>query len=187
MDDILILAPTRWQLRGAVKVVNQTLGTLSLEKHPDKTFIGRIERGFDFLGYHFCPAGLAVAKQMIANFIEKASRLYEQERSTVSAAAALEMCVRRWLRWAEGGIRLAASGLASEKRKTASRRSMPHRYRGERSGCDHRAVFPLAPQPSKPIAPRPPANNGNAAGRGVVVTTQSDAGPATVCAIPEGV
>jgi len=22
-----------------------------LEKHPDKTFIGRIERGFDFLGY----------------------------------------------------------------------------------------------------------------------------------------
>jgi hypothetical protein len=29
MDDIL--APTRWQLRGAVKLVNQTLGTLSLE------------------------------------------------------------------------------------------------------------------------------------------------------------
>jgi len=48
MDDILILAPTRWQLRGAVKVVNQMLGTLGLEKHPDKTFIGMIERGFDF-------------------------------------------------------------------------------------------------------------------------------------------
>jgi hypothetical protein len=29
MDDIL--APTCWQLRGAVKLVNQTLGTLSLE------------------------------------------------------------------------------------------------------------------------------------------------------------
>ena len=76
MDDILILAPTRWQLRGAVKVVNQALGALRLEKHPDKTFIGRIERGFDFLGYHFGPAGLTVAKQTIANFIEKASRLY---------------------------------------------------------------------------------------------------------------
>jgi RNA-directed DNA polymerase len=36
MDDILILAPTRWQLRGAVKVVNQTLGALSLEKHPTR-------------------------------------------------------------------------------------------------------------------------------------------------------
>ena len=30
MDDILILAPTRWQLRGAVKVVNQTLGARPL-------------------------------------------------------------------------------------------------------------------------------------------------------------
>jgi hypothetical protein len=39
----------------------------------------RIERGFDFFGYHFSPAGLGVAKQTIANFIEKASRLYEQD------------------------------------------------------------------------------------------------------------
>jgi RNA-directed DNA polymerase len=71
MDDILILAPTHWQLRRAVKVVNQMLGALGLEKHPDKTFIGRIERGFDFLGYHFSRQGLAVAKQTMANFIEK--------------------------------------------------------------------------------------------------------------------
>jgi hypothetical protein len=54
-QNILILAPTHRQLRCAVKVVNQTLGSLNLEKHPDKTFIGRIERGFDFLGYHFSP------------------------------------------------------------------------------------------------------------------------------------
>ena len=103
MDDILILAPTRWQLRRAVKVVNQTLGALSLEKHPDKTFIGRIERGFDFLGYHFSPAGLTVAAKTIANFIEKASLLYEQKRSAVLAATALEMYVKRWVRWATGG------------------------------------------------------------------------------------
>ena len=49
--------PTHWQLCRAVKMVNQTLGALSLEKHPDKTFIGKIEPGFDFLGYHFSPAG----------------------------------------------------------------------------------------------------------------------------------
>jgi hypothetical protein len=42
----------------------------------DKTFIGRIERSF-------------------ANFIEKASRLYEQKRSAILAATALEMYVRR--------------------------------------------------------------------------------------------
>jgi hypothetical protein len=103
MDDILILAPTRWQLRGAVKVVNQILGTLRLEEHPDKTFIGRIERGFDFLGYDFSPAGLTVAAKTIANFIEKASRLYEQKRNAVLAAIALEMYVRRWVQWTMSG------------------------------------------------------------------------------------
>jgi hypothetical protein len=36
--------------RRAVGLVTQVLGSLRLEKHPDKTFIGRIERGFDFLG-----------------------------------------------------------------------------------------------------------------------------------------
>jgi RNA-directed DNA polymerase len=74
-----------------------------LEKHPDKTFIGRIERGFDFLGYHFSPAGLTVAAKTIANFIEKASRLYEQKRSAVLAATALEMYVRRWVQWTTSG------------------------------------------------------------------------------------
>ena len=47
MDDILVLAPTRWRLR---KAVNEVLGSLCLLKHPDKTFVGRTERGFDFLG-----------------------------------------------------------------------------------------------------------------------------------------
>ena len=79
MDDILVLAPTRWKIRKAVKVVNGMLGALGLEKHPDKTFIGRVERGFDFLGYHFSPAGLAVAEETVARFVARAIRLYEQE------------------------------------------------------------------------------------------------------------
>ena len=33
-----------------------------MDKHPEKTFIGRVECGFDFLGYHFSTAGLSVAK-----------------------------------------------------------------------------------------------------------------------------
>ena len=116
MDDILILAPTRWRLRRAVKVVNQTLGALSLEKHPDKTFIGKIERGFDFLGYHFSPAGLTVAMKTIENFIEKASRLYEQKRRAGSAATPLEMYARRWCRWA-----VAALGSSHNMDRTRSR------------------------------------------------------------------
>jgi hypothetical protein len=44
MDDWVILAPTRWSLRRAVRVVIETLRELRVEQHPDKTFIGRIER-----------------------------------------------------------------------------------------------------------------------------------------------
>jgi hypothetical protein len=78
MDDILILAPTRWKLRKAIRVMNQTFDELKLEQHPDKTLIGRTERGFDFLGYHFKPEGLSVADQTIERFKERIARLYEQ-------------------------------------------------------------------------------------------------------------
>ena len=53
MDDILIMAPTRWKLLRAIKQLNQIFSQLKLVQHPNKTFIGRIEKGFDFLGYHF--------------------------------------------------------------------------------------------------------------------------------------
>jgi hypothetical protein len=71
MDDILVLAPTRWKLRTAVKVVNQVLASLRLEKHPDKTFIGRIEKGFDWLGYHIRPDGLSIATKTLQNFVTR--------------------------------------------------------------------------------------------------------------------
>jgi hypothetical protein len=42
MDDWVILAPTRRRLRRAVRMVNETLRELRVERHPDKTFIGRL-------------------------------------------------------------------------------------------------------------------------------------------------
>ena len=39
MDDILVLAQTRWRFRKAVTRVNEVLGRLHLEKRPEKTFI----------------------------------------------------------------------------------------------------------------------------------------------------
>jgi hypothetical protein len=36
-----------------------------------------------YLGYHFSPAGMKIAAKTIANFIEKASRLYEQRWNAV--------------------------------------------------------------------------------------------------------
>ena len=68
-----------------------------LEKHPDKTFIGRIERGFDFLGYHFGPAELSVAEKTIERFVARAIRLYEQEPGEAFASSRLGLHVRLWV------------------------------------------------------------------------------------------
>src|SRR5271165_6359523 len=72
MDDWVILAKTRWALRRVVQQVNTILDNLKLEKHPDKTFIGRIDRGFDFLGYRFVAEGLRLAAQTKQRFVERA-------------------------------------------------------------------------------------------------------------------
>jgi hypothetical protein len=55
-------------------------GQIEIINGSDKTFIGRIEKGFDFLGYHFTPEGLSVAEKTIEKFLARAVRLYEQER-----------------------------------------------------------------------------------------------------------
>jgi len=104
MDDILVLAPTRWTLRQAVRQVNQALGTLGLEKAPDKTFIGRIEKGFDFLGDHFSPERITVAAATVQRFVARATRLYEQERGKPEGFLLLGWYVRRWVRWVAGGL-----------------------------------------------------------------------------------
>ena len=50
MDDWVILAPSRWKLRWAVRIVQRTLAELKVKTHPDKTFVGRTERGFTWDG-----------------------------------------------------------------------------------------------------------------------------------------
>ena len=45
----VVLSGPRWQLRRAIRVMNQVLSSLGLEQHPDKTFIGRTQRGFFFI------------------------------------------------------------------------------------------------------------------------------------------
>ena len=100
MDDWVILTPTRWKLRKAIKVVNQVLEGFRLEKHPDKTFIGRITRGFDFLGYWFSPGRVGVAKKTVDRMLDKVSRLYEQGVDRIC----IETYVNRWWRWVRGGM-----------------------------------------------------------------------------------
>jgi RNA-directed DNA polymerase len=53
MDGVIVLAKTHWHLRKAVRTVNQHFHQLKVEQAPDKTFIGKISKGWDFLGYQF--------------------------------------------------------------------------------------------------------------------------------------
>ena len=104
MDDVLILAPTRWKLRRAVKMLNETFTVLKLEKHPDKTFIGKTDRGFDILGYHFHSQGLSVADITWAKFVARLHRLYEQKKTEDDCQTFLGEYVRRWQRWTSAGL-----------------------------------------------------------------------------------
>ena len=100
MDDWVVLAPTRWKLRKAIKAVNEVMAGLRVEKHPDKTFIGRLALGFDFLGYWFSPSGLGVAKKTVERMLVKVSRLYEQGADEVR----IETYLKRWWQWVRCGV-----------------------------------------------------------------------------------
>jgi hypothetical protein len=108
MDDWVILAPTRWKLREAIRLVNQTMAELKLRQHPDKTFIGRISQGFDFLGYPITPAGLDAAPPTIERCAQRVSPLYEQGVDKIHIGT----YVRRCLRWARSGLRALGAGLS---------------------------------------------------------------------------
>jgi len=119
MDDWVILAPTRWKLRAAIRLVNETLAELKLQQHPDKTFIGRVSRGFDFLGYLFTPAGLEVAPRAVASCVERVVRLYERGVDLIHIGA----YVRRWLRWARSGLRALGEELPERALELVARSS----------------------------------------------------------------
>ncbi|MGK7901502.1 MAG: hypothetical protein AB4352_08830 [Hormoscilla sp.] len=91
---------TRWALRRVIKATNQQLCQLKMEKHPDKTMICRVTRGFDFLGYRFSPDGLGVAPVTVERFAERAARLYEQG----ATASRIREYARRWLIWLRSGV-----------------------------------------------------------------------------------
>lgn len=55
MDDWVVMDKTRRQLRKAVKQTHPVLCQLKLETHTETTCIRLVEKGFDFLGYHFTP------------------------------------------------------------------------------------------------------------------------------------
>jgi hypothetical protein len=56
---------------------------------PNQTFIGRIERGSDVLGYYFSRESLMVAEKTVTNFVKCITRPYEQSRNVPDRAQRL--------------------------------------------------------------------------------------------------
>ena len=79
MDDFVVIVPTRWKLNSAVSKVSQILNQQKLPKADDN--IGRSQRGFDFLGYHFTPQSLTMGKISLQRRDARIYRLYEQGTS----------------------------------------------------------------------------------------------------------
>jgi hypothetical protein len=102
MDDWIVVAPSRWKLRRVVKRVNQVLAVLKVEKHPAKTFIGKAERGLNFLGYFLTPWGISVAECTVDNMKQRIARLYEQGADIIS----IGQYVDRWVRWVFSGLNI---------------------------------------------------------------------------------
>ncbi len=57
MDDWNVLAPTRGTVRRAVRRIRRIVASLGMELAPEKTFVGRVNRGFEFLDYRPWPRG----------------------------------------------------------------------------------------------------------------------------------
>jgi RNA-directed DNA polymerase len=55
MDDWVVLAPSRWKLRRAARIMQQTLAESKLRTHPDKTFLVQTQN-------RVCAAGIECVK-----------------------------------------------------------------------------------------------------------------------------
>ena len=105
MDDWVVLAKTRWQIRRAVAATRKILNSLKVDVHRDKTFVGRVSRGFSFLGYQIASGGIIdIAAQTRERFLVRLSsliRLYEQG---VLSAGDIGDYLKRWYQWAYSGL-----------------------------------------------------------------------------------
>lgn len=117
MDDFLFLSDRRWSVRRARHRLHEFFDTGGFDCHPDKTFIGRAQKGFDWLGVWFTDQGATgIAPRALQNHRERRLRLEEQSRrrGLTEEAVALRMqrYEARWQTWADNQLRAARQGSA---------------------------------------------------------------------------
>lgn len=102
MDDFLLLTRTRWQLRRGIAQLAEYLELSGFERHPEKTQTGRLESGFDWLGFWFGPDGMTPSPRALQNHHDRCLRLFEQARkrgaSEEESWLRVQIYRRRWSR-----------------------------------------------------------------------------------------
>ena len=97
MDDWIIMVKTKHQLRKIIKLTHKILSSLKLKMHPDKTYLGCIKKGFDFLGIHFGDVP-EMSKISLENHRSRLGLRYAQGAS----AACIGRYIERWTSWCKG-------------------------------------------------------------------------------------
>lgn len=108
MDDWVVMVRTKNQLRTIVRLTHKVLKQLKLSMHPDKTFIGRIARGFDFLGLHFNRNKTTLSPTTIHRHQQQLAQRYAQgvEKNRI------ELYCNRWRTWALSALRATLKPLS---------------------------------------------------------------------------
>jgi len=79
MNDLVVLTTTKARLRKAIKITYQALKQWGYQLHTnEKTFIGKIAKGFDFCGFRLSYDKMILARSCLAKFEKSLSTLYEQ-------------------------------------------------------------------------------------------------------------
>jgi hypothetical protein len=81
MDDWCVLTKSKSALRKVVKYTHEVMRNLKFQLHPLKTYIGKINRGFNFLAYYMDDQKILPSKETIRRFHERATALYETPQS----------------------------------------------------------------------------------------------------------
>ncbi len=132
MGDLVVLTPTRARLRRAIKVTFQALKPWGYKLHTnEKTYIGKIAKGFDFCGFRLSYDKIILAKSCLAKFEKRLSKLYEQlskcksssYKNTFTTTALLqkiELYVWRFGRWASVVRRLVIKSCGAKTHRDNS-------------------------------------------------------------------
>lgn len=113
MDDFIFLSPRRWPVKRATKRLLHHFDLFDFSTHPDKTQMGRISKGFDWLGVWFTQNGAAgIAPRALTNHHTRRLRLEEQARKQGLSERAIVDRVqeyeKRWNIWARSMLHAAS-------------------------------------------------------------------------------